>query len=128
MGHEHFRPGSVVSGHTIAQERYSFCQIAIFDLDPAAKDCPLARPVREILFGGHRSQLVYPLAQDCIGSGKRSQSSAYRQARGQSRLMSSISSLRYCCVTPCQCLVGKAETEQDDCQNTCAFTWGLVPI
>ena len=113
MGHKHFCPGGAVSGGTVAQERRPLRHITIFDRDPAAKDRSLGVPKREALLGDDRNQLVYPLAEDCVVSHQRQHRGAIRQARGQRRRMSQAPSLSDCRVALCQCLVGKAETEND---------------
>ena len=63
IGHPRFRPGGAVSARTAAQQRHSLRHIAIFDLDPAAKDRSQRTPEGETLLGRHRNQLVCPLIQ-----------------------------------------------------------------
>ena len=118
MGQPHLRPGGAESGRTAAQQLDPRCQITIFDLGPTTKDVSDRTPVRETLLGCHRNQLVRPLIQGWVVSRERKQSTAECQARSQRRRMSQPAGLGDCRAAPCQCLVGKSETEQDKSQKS----------
>src|ERR1700738_3082914 len=117
MGHPHLRPGGAVSARTTAQERYPLRHIAILDVDPAAKDRSPRTPEGETLVGRDRNQLIYPLAEGRVISDEQKQQAAPSQTHSQRRRMSQPPSLRDRCVAPCQCPIGKAETEKHDPQE-----------
>ena len=65
-----------------------------------------------------RKELVCPLIQGCGVANKPKYDGTVRQRRPQRRRMSQPPSFCDRCGAPCQRLIGKAETEEDDAQNS----------
>jgi hypothetical protein len=61
-------PGARVA----SQQSHSLCQVAFFDLDPAARDLSLSAPKGETLLGCQRNQLVCTLTPGRVVSDERS--------------------------------------------------------
>src|ERR1700740_1705472 len=96
MGHKQLRPDSAVSRHTVAQEKYSFRDITIFDPYPSTMDGSDRAPGGDILLGRHRNQLGNPLTRGRTVSDERVQNGSARQGYGQSLWMSQSASLGDC--------------------------------
>ena len=116
MGHPYFGPGGAVSRRASTQQRHPLRYIAIFDLDPAARDGSHRTPERETLLGCHGNELVCPFIHGYVVANERNQYVAECQARSQRRRMSQPPSLGDRCAAVCHCLIRKAETEQDNLQ------------
>jgi hypothetical protein len=72
---------------------------------------------RETLIGRERNQAVRPLLQAYVVADDRQQKGVDPQAHGHSGRIRQSPRFGNCLAALCQCLVGKAETKEDDPQS-----------